>query len=186
MGIPNIFKICLYNNISGLTNINIGDLDLESFLGFLNDYEKNLDKMHSLETLKIGLNNTILEYDKVEKEILKFINIKSKNLKEKVLFSYLQLDNLDKINLLRISVLKANINRLVIQIGQTNEILLNAAEYMDDEKYKIELQSLYYIMTVKPYNELAKDKIIKRLRTYFKKNKEKIVVCRKQFNNNDF
>ncbi len=186
MGIPNIFNICLYNNISGLTNINIGDLDLESFLGFLNDYEKNLDKMHSLESLKIGLNNTILEYDKVEKEILKFINIKSKNLKEKVLFCYLQLDNLDKINLLRISVLKANINRLVIQIGQTNEILLNAAEYMDDERYKIELQSLYYIMTVKPYNELAKDKIIKRLRTYFKKNKEKIVVCRKQFNNNDF
>ena len=107
-------------------------------------------------------------------------------MKEKVLFSYLELDNLDKINNLRLSVAKANINRIVIQIGQTDEILLNAAEYVDDEKYRIGLQSLFYIMTLKQYNELAKDKIIKRLRTYFKKNKEKIVVCRNQFNNNDF
>ena len=186
MGMPNIFDICLYNNISGLTNINIGDLDLESFLGFLNDYEKNLDKMNSLKSLKIGLNNSIISYDKVEKEIKKFINIKSKNLTEKVLYSYIELDNLDKMNDLRMTVLKANINRIVIQIGQTSEILLNAAEFKDDENNRIELESLYYVMTFKPFNELAKDKIIKHLRTYFKKNKEKIVVCKKNFCVYDF
>ena len=185
-GMPNIFNICLYNNINGLTNITIGDLDLESFIGFLNGYEKYLDKMNSLISLKVGLNNTIISYNKVEKEVKKFINLNSKNLKEKVLFSFLELDNIDEINNLRIYVQKANIDKLVIQIGQSNRQLLNDAEFNDDEKNKNELESLFYIMSLQPFKVLIKDKIIKHLRKFFKKNRERIVVCKKSLSNYDF
>ena len=97
-GIPNIFNICLFNNISGLTYISIGDLDFESFNGFICDYKKYLDKMNGLNTLKIRLSNTIISYDEVEDKIKEFINIKSTNLKVKILFSYLELDSIDRIS----------------------------------------------------------------------------------------
>ena len=178
LGIPKIFNICLFNNINGLTYISIGDLDLESFNGFFDDYKKNIDKMRSLLTLKIGLNNTILSYEEIEDKIKEFINIKPINLKTKVLFSFLELKNIEQINELRECVLHSKTEKLVVQIGQNNKILLNTCEHIDNEKYKIELEALYYTMTTNSYNILIKDKIIKKLKSYFKKNKEKVVVCK--------
>ena len=180
-GLPNIFNICLFNNITGLTCISIGDLDIESFDGFLNDYKKYLDKMNNLTTLKIGLNNTIISYDTIEDKIKEFINTNSINLKEKVLFSYLEFENMENLNNLKNCVKLAKIEKLVVQIGQNNQALLNSCEFNENEKNRIELESLYYIMTKSPYNLLIKDKIIKNLRKYFKKNKEKLVVCKPYF-----
>jgi hypothetical protein len=40
-------------------------------------------------------------------------------------------------------------------------------------------------MTNNSYNILIKDKIIKNIRRYFKKNKEKIVVCKPYFSLSD-
>ena len=184
-GIPNIFNICLFNNITGLTYISIGDLDLESFNGFLDDYKKYIDKMSSLMTLKIGINNSILSYEEIEYKIKEFINVKSINLKNKVLFSFLEFKNIEQINELRKCVLHSKMEKLVVQIGQNNKILLNTCEFNDNEKYKTELESLYYVMTNNSYNILIKDKIIKNIRRYFKKNKEKIVVCKPYFSLSD-
>ena len=184
-GIPNIFNIFLYNNISGLIYISIGDLDLESFNGFLYDYKKHLDKMTNLNTLKIGLSNIIISYEEVEDKMKEFIDINSVNLKAKILYSHLELGYIDKINDLRKYVQKTKIEKIVVQIGSNNNILLNSCEYNENEKNRIELESLYYIMTKQPYNLLIKDKIIKNLRRYFKKNKEKIVICRPYFSSFD-
>ena len=180
-GIPNIFNICLFNNITGLTYISIGDLDIESFSGFLNDYKKHIDKMNNLITLKIGLNNTIISYNDVEEQIKEFINIKPVKLKEKVLFSFLELENIQKLNDLRKRVKFAKVDKIVVQIGKNNKILLNSCEFNENEKNKLELESLYYVLSKSPFNILIKDKIIKLLRKYFKKNKEKIVVCKPCF-----
>ena len=177
-GIPNIFNLCLYNNISGLTNITIGDLDLESFNGFLNDFKNNIDKMINLITLKIGLNNTVISYNNIEDKIKLFINIKSINLKEKVLFSFLELDSIDKINDLQLCINHSKIDKLVIQIGQNNKILLDTSNSNDEKKNKAELQSLFFIFTKHPYNVLIKDKIINNTRQFFKKNNAKLVICK--------
>ena len=182
--INNLFNICL-NNI-GLTHLSIGDLDLETFYGFLNDYKKYLDKMNNLLSLKIGLNNSIISYENIENKIKEFINIKSCNLKEKILFSFLELNNLEQINDLKICVQKSNIEKIIIQIGSNNKTLLNTSENEINEKYKNELTSLYYIMTKDNYKKLVNDKIIKNLRKYFKKNKHKLVVCKPYFSSYDF
>ena len=179
--IPKIFNICLSNNIGGLTYVSIRDLDLESFFGFLNDYKKNVDKMNNLESLKVGLNNTIISYDKVKNEIKEFINVNSIKLKEKILFSNLEVDNIDKINELKFYVQKANIEKVVVQIGSSNNLLLYSSEFNDDEKYKMELEALYFVLTKKPYNILIKDKIIINLKRYFKKNKNRVVICKPSF-----
>jgi hypothetical protein len=156
-------------------------LDLESFFGFLNDYKKNVDKMNNLESLKVGLNNTIISYDKVKNEIKEFINVNSIKLKEKILFSNLEVDNIDKINELKFYVQKANIEKVVVQIGSSNNLLLYSSEFNDDEKYKMELEALYFVLTKKPYNILIKDKIIINLKRYFKKNKNRVVICKPSF-----
>ena len=133
----------------------------------------------------LTLSNIIISYEEVEDKIKEFIDINSVNLKTKILYSHLELGNIDKINDLRKYVQKTKIEKIVVQIGSNNNILLNSCEYNENEKNRIELESLYYIMTKQPYNLLIKDKIIKNLRRYFKKNKEKIVICRPYFSSFD-
>ena len=176
-GIPNIFNICF----NKLTFISIGDLDFESFNGFLNDYKKNLNEMENLISLKIGLNNTIISYEKIENTIKEFIDTNSKNLKEKILFSFLEIENIEQINDLRIYVQRSKIEKLVVQISSNNSYLLNSSEMELNEKNKMELKSLYFIMTQEQYKKLAKTKIINNLRKFFKKNKHKVVVCKPYF-----
>ena len=176
-GIPNIFNICF----NKLTIISIGDLDFESFNGFLNDYKKNLNEMENLISLKIGLNNTIISYEKIENTIKEFIDTNSKNLKEKILFSFLEIENIEQINNLRIYVQRSKIEKLVVQISSNNSYLLNSSEMELNEKNKMELKSLYFIMTQEQYKKLAKTKIINNLRKFFKKNKHKVVVCKPYF-----
>ena len=176
-GIPNIFNICF----NKLTIISIGDLDFESFNGFLNDYKKNLNEMENLISLKIGLNNTIISYEKIENTIKEFIDTNSQNLKEKILFSFLEIENIEQINDLRIYVQRSKIEKLVVQISSNNSYLLNSSEMELNEKNKMELKSLYFIMTQEQYKKLAKTKIINNLRKFFKKNKHKVVVCKPYF-----
>lgn len=176
-GIPNIFNICF----NKLIKISIGDLDLETFNGFLNDYKRNLNEMGNLISLKIGLNNSIISYEKIENKIKEFIDTNSKNLKEKILFSYLEIENIEQINDLRIYVQRSKIEKLVVQISSNNSYLLNSSEMELNEKNKMELKSLYFIMTTEQYKKLTKTKIINNLRKFFKKNKHKVVACKPYF-----
>ena len=137
--------------------------------------------MTNLISLKIGINNTIISYENIENKIKEFIDINSINLKEKILFSFLEMETIEQINDLRIYVQRSKIEKLVIQISSNNSYLLNSSEMEINEKNSIELKSLYFIMTKDPYKQLAKTKIINNLRKFFKKNRHKIVVCKPYF-----
>ena len=39
--LPEIFNICLMNNLSGLKYINLGNMDEITFIGFMNNYKNN-------------------------------------------------------------------------------------------------------------------------------------------------
>ena len=82
---------------------------------------------------------------------------------------------------MRIYVQCSNIEKLVVQISSNNSYLLNSSEMEINEKNKMELESLYFIMTQEHYKKLVKTKIINNLRKFFKKNKHKIVVCKPYF-----
>lgn len=182
--IPDLFNFCLYNNINNIKSIYIGDLDFESFSGFINIYKSNIDKMHNLKTIKIGLNNSVISYnDKISKAILDYIDYSPKNLNEKILFSFLEMNNdFNEIQILVNKVLTTNIKNLVIQLGKNNMPLLNKFY----EKQKKELELLFLIMTKDKYNVLINEQIIKNIKTFFGKHKSKIVICKPFFSYNDF
>ena len=181
--IPNLFNFCLYN-ISNLKNISIGDMDFQSFSGFIEIYSNNLLKLNNLKTLKIGLNNSIISYnDKISEKIKQFINKSPLNLEQKILFSFIEMNNdIKKLTNLFSSVQKANINQLVIQIGKNNLELLNKLY----NKLKKENELLYIIMTHKKYNILIDVQIIEYMKKFFSKHKEKIVVCKPFFFSNEY
>ena len=60
--LPEIFNICIKNNLSGLKSINIGALDETSFIGFMTSYGKLNNKLKNLTSLKIGLGITVLSF----------------------------------------------------------------------------------------------------------------------------
>ena len=182
--IPDLFNFCLYKNINNIRIISIGDIDFESFSGFMELYNKNIDKMVNLKILKIGLNNSIISYDdKVSNKINDYINKNTKNLEEKILYSFIDLNNdFDKMNNLVKIVQRAKINKLVIQIGKKNIKLLNRVY----QKQKRELELLYLIFTQRNYKVLLKEQIIKYIKKFFCKHKEKIVICRTFFSSNEF
>ena len=182
--IPDLFNFCLYNNINNIKSIYIGDLDFESFSGFINIYKSNIDKMHNLKTIKIGLNNSVISYnDKISKAIMDYIDYSPKNLNEKILFSFLEMNNdFNEMQILVNKVLTTNIKNLVIQLGKNNMPLLNKFY----EKQKKELELLFLIMTKDKYNVLINEQIIKNIKTFFGKHKSKIVICKPFFSYNDF
>ena len=182
--IPDLFNFCLYKNINNIRIISISDIDFESFSGFMELYNKNIDKMVNLQILKIGLNNSIISYDdKVSNKINAYINKNTKNLEEKILYSFIDMNNdFDKMNNLVKIVQRAKINKLVIQIGKKNIKLLNRVY----QKQKRELELLYLIFTQRNYKVLLKEQIIKYIKKFFCKHKEKIVICRTFFSSNEF
>ena len=181
--LPDLFNICLYNNITSIKIISIGDMDFESFSGFINLYNSNIHKMNNLKILKIGLNNSVISFnEKVSEKINVFIIKSPINLEQKILFSFLFMNNdITKLENLMKNVQKANINKLVIQIGHNNNNLLNKIF----RKQKKELELLFIIMTQGKYKLLMKEKIIKYINKFFSRHKEKIVICKPFFSSNE-
>ena len=181
--IPNIFNFCLYN-ITNIKIISIGDMDFPSFNGFIDIYSNNLNKMTNLKIIKIGLNNSIISFnDKISEKINEFTNKSPKNLEQKILFSFIEMNNdLNKLEKLFNSVQNAKINQLVIQIGKNNQELLTKLY----DKLKKEIELLYLIMTYEKYNKLIDVQIITHMRKFFSKHKEKIIVCKPFFSSNEF
>ena len=125
--LPDLFNFCIYNNITNIRYISIGDMDFESFSGFINIYNNNILKMNSLKILKIGLNNSVITYnDQVSEYINLYIDTSPKNLEQKFLFTILDMKNdINKLENLIKKVQRAKIDKLLIQIGKNNDKLLN-------------------------------------------------------------
>ena len=178
--LPDLFNFCLINNINNIINITIGDMDTESFNGFLKLYINNIDKMKNLKIIKIGLNNSVILYDKISDKINEFININSDNLEEKILYSFLEINDLNKMKNLIYNVYKAKINKLIIQIGAKNKYLLNQINKLN----KAEFESIFFVMKHAKYKLLIKEQIIKYVQKFFMRHKTKIVICRPIFSLN--
>lgn len=179
--IPNLFNFCLYNNITNIKIISIGDMDFDSFSGFINIYKNNINKMINLKSLKMGLNNTIISLNEKVYDVLnEFININSNKLEEKILYSFLELNNdINKMDKLIKNVQKAKISKIIIQIGKNNIKLLDNIY----KKQKNELEHLYLIMTKEKYKILIKKQILQNIKKFFSKHKTKIVICKPFFSN---
>jgi hypothetical protein len=183
--IPELFNFCLFNNINNIKIISIGDMDFETFSGFINLYNKNIDKIINLKILKIGLNNSIISYDdKISEKVNEYINNNPINLEQKILYSFIEMNHdFNKLENLIKNVQRSKINKLIIQIGKNNLSLLNKFY----EKQKKELELLNLIMCKDKYKSLIKEKIVKSIKNFFSfKNKEKAVICKPFFSSNEF
>ena len=183
--IPELFNFCLFNNINNIKIISIGDMDFETFSGFINLYNKNIDKIINLKILKIGLNNSIISYDdKISEKVNEYINNNPINLEQKILYSFIEMNHdFNKLENLIKNVQRSKINKLIIQIGKNNLSLLNKFY----EKQKKELELLNLIMCKDNYKALIKEKIVKSIKNFFSfKNKEKAVICKPFFSSNEF
>ena len=123
--LPEIFNICLMNNLSGLKSINLGSFDEMTFIGFMNYYRKYSNNLINLTSLKISLGISVISYLNLEKYIIEYININTPRLEEKLLFSDLKIINENKMrDLIQLVYVDAIVPKLVIQISHENLLAL--------------------------------------------------------------
>ena len=189
--LPEIFNICIMNNINGLKEINLGLLDENTFIGFMNGYKKYHNKLINLNTLKITLVSSITFFSSVEKYIIEFINVNSPNIKEKYLFSDLQIINENKMKeLIDLVYLKAVEPKLVIQISSENEHILSKclSKILNEKKNecKVEMTALLILMQRKEFKKLYNQNILEYLSGFYGKNKNRVIICKENPNTNTF
>ena len=185
--LPEIFNICLMNNLSGLKSINIGNLDEITFIGFMNSYKNNCTKLINLTSLKITLGISIISYASIEKYILEFININSPKIEEKFLFSDLQMITESKMNeLVELVYTQAVVPKLVIQISNVNEDKLSKilTKYINDKK--VELNTLIILLDFPELSKVYNHKILDCLSSFFANNKNRVIICKEMPNTTSY
>ena len=185
--LPEIFNICLMNNLNGLKSINIGNLDEISFIGFMNSYKKNYNKLLNLTSLKLTLGISLTSYISIEKYILEFININSPKIEEKFLFSDLQIINESKMKeLVELVYTQAAVPKLVFQISNLNEEKLSKVltKYINDKK--VELNTLIILMELPELKKVYNTKILDCLSSFFANNKNRVIICKEMPNTTSF
>ena len=185
--LPEIFNLCLMNNLSGLKQINLGSLDEMTFVGFMNDYKKYCNKLLNLTSLKITLSTSLTSFINLEKYVIEYININTPKLQEKFLFSDLIILNESKMKeLFELVYLNSIVNKLVIQIGYENEHILSKVltKYINEKKEesKTEMYSLLILMELPEYHDIYNPKILDCLSSFYGLNKNKAII----FTNNSF
>ena len=189
--LPEIFNICLMNNLSGLKSINIGSMDETTFIGFINSYKKNYIQLTNLNKLKITLGVCVKSYISLEKYIVEFININSPKLEEKFLFSELIIINENKMKeLIELVYIKSLIHKLVLQISNDNEHLLSKvlSQYINEKRNesKVEIMSLIILTELPQFHNLYNPKILDCLSSFYGLDKNKAIICKENPNFNHF
>ena len=185
--LPEIFNICLMNNLSGLKSINFGNLDEITFIGFMNSYKKNYTKLINLTSLKITLGISITSYISIEKYVLEFININSPKIEEKFLFSDLQMITESKMKeLVELVYTQAVVPKLVIQISNVNEDKLSKilTKYINDKK--VELNTLIILLDLPELKKVYNTKILDCLSSFFANNKNRAIICKEMPNTSSY
>ena len=185
--LPEIFNICLMNNLNGLKSINIGSLDEITFIGFMNGYKNYHNKLINLTSLKISLGVSITYFSNLEKYILEFININSPKIEEKFLFSDLQILNENKMKeLIELVYIKATVPKLVIQISNENEHMLSKviSKYINESKS--EMNSLIILMDKPEFKKLYNTEILECLFSFYGKKKNRAIICKENPNTTTF
>ena len=179
--LPEIFNICLMNNLKGLKYINFGYLDQSTFISFLKDYKANSNKLVSLKSLKISLGVSVISYVDLEEYIFEYINVNTPVLEEKFLFSDLKIVYEAKMQeLVELVYFKAVTPKLVIQIGNDNDNNHLLSKVMDQciNNRKMEMDSLLMIMDLPEYKKLYNSDIIKCIGSFCLKKENKVILCK--------
>jgi hypothetical protein len=189
--LPEIFNICLMNNMNGLQMINLGILDEITFIGFMNAYKSHYHKLHNLTSLKLTLATSLTSYISLEKYILEYININSPKIEEKFLFTDLQIISESKMkDLIELVYNKALVKKLVIQISNDNEHMLAKvfSKYYNEKKNQsqLEMYSLVYLMTMPKFNKIYIKTILECLGSFYGNNKKRAIICKENPNRTSF
>lgn len=117
--IPNI----KYLATKSLQKLNIGFLDCTTFNSFI-DYITTDDFVSgsNLNSIKIGLNISVIEYDDVQNSLMKLFNAKFKYLFELTIKSSLTFSDQQKLeNFIYVVTEKSNIKNILIEINHKND-----------------------------------------------------------------
>jgi hypothetical protein len=187
--LPEIFNFCLMNNLSGLESINLGYLDEETFIGFLNDYKLNSNKLLNLTSLKISLCSSVISYNNLEKYVHEYINTNSPKLKEKFLFTDLKITSMEKMSELVLLVYeRAIVPTLLIQINndQENARLLSSVISNIIEGKKKLMNNLILVMQLPDIKKkIFTTNIINCLASFVAKKSNRAIVCKENPFNTD-
>ena len=184
--LPELFNICLMNNLMGLKTINLGYLDEITFISFLKDYKFNLNKLENLTSLKISLCSSIIYYNNLEKYIIEYINTNSPKLEEKFLFSDLKIFSEQKMEeLVELVYFQAEIPKLVVQLGNDNDNtrLLPKVINKRIQDRRTGMLSMIILMDLPEFKKLYSMNIIKCLASFYSKKKNRAILCKENPNN---
>ena len=184
--LPELFNICLMNNLIGLKTINLGYLDEITFISFLKDYKFNLNKLENLTSLKISLCSSIIYYNNLEKYIIEYINTNSPKLEEKFLFSDLKIFSEQKMEeLVELVYFQAEITKLVVQLGNDNDNtrLLPKVINKRIQDRRTGMLSMIILMDLPEFKKLYSMNIIKCLASFYSKKKNRAILCKENPNN---
>ena len=184
--LPELFNICLMNNLIGLKTINLGYLDEITFISFLKDYKFNLNKLENLTSLKISLCSSIIYYNNLEKYIIEYINTNSPKLEEKFLFSDLKIFSEQKMEeLVELVYFQAEIPKLVVQLGNDNDNtrLLPKVINKRIQDRRTGMLSMIILMDLPEFKKLYSMNIIKCLASFYSKKKNRVILCKENPNN---
>ena len=181
--LPEIFNFCLKNNLSGLKTINFGYLDEITFIGFLEDYKLNANKLESLTSLKISLCNSVISYTRLEKYIIEYININTPKLEEKFLFSNLKIDLETKMSeLVDLVYYKAVVPKLVVQINNGSDNEHNLSKVIEEKLKNIKknLNSIILVMQKPEFKKIFNSGIIGCLASFYSKKINRAILCNEE------
>ena len=172
-------------NLSNLISFNLkylflGDLDFKSFESFIQFYSSNnFISKSNLISIKISLNMTITSYNLIEKSIKTFILYSPKNLQEKILLSSIEILDEKKLKELHNLIYYQDKTKFIcIQISNSSDESNNNVLIDLHNEVQNKLFNIGFIFSKKPYNEMNKEKIRKKIKSFFQipKNK-KIIYC---------
>ena len=177
--LPEIFNICLINNLSGLKYINLGTFDEITFIGFMISYKMTYDKLNNLTILKIGLGISVTSYENLETYILDYINLNPPNIEEKFLFSNLKLINEKKMEeLFNLVYFKATVNKLLVQISNENIHILTKVSFKYISESKTSMLSFIILMEKPEFLKLRVANILDCLSSFYEKKKNRAIICK--------
>jgi len=177
--LPEIFNICLINNLSGLKYLNLGTFDEITFIGFMISYKGIYHKLNNLTTLKIGLGISVTSYEDLESYILDYINLNPPNIEEKFLFSNFKLINEEKMEeLFYLVYFKAIVNKLVIQISNENIHMLTKVSFKYISESRTAMLSLIILMEKPEFIKLRVANVLDCLSSFYEKKKNRAIICK--------
>ena len=184
--LPELFNICIMNNLTGLKSINLGYLDKITFVSFVKDYKSNLKKLENLTSLKISLDSSLILYNNLEKDIYEYININSPKLEEKYLFTDLKIVSETKMDeLIHLVYITAKVEKLVVQIAYDNDNIHILSKLIKKHinQAKNEMNSIIILMQLPQYNKIYTRNIIKSLASFYTRKENREILCKENTNN---